>query len=83
MVLFLVFQKGVCNIDAHFHDGELEVGLHFHSGAKTLDGQDISEGHYEADAYQIFVPGASTPRPSGAIWDFAGNAGEQLWFLPD
>ncbi|MFN6301651.1 MAG: choice-of-anchor M domain-containing protein [Planctomycetota bacterium] len=78
-----IWASGHGDIDAHFHDGELEVGLHFHSGAKTLDGQDIPEDHYEADAYQIFVPGASTPRPSGAIWDFAGNAGEQLWFLPD
>jgi hypothetical protein len=78
-----IWASGHGDIDAHIHDGQLEVGLHFHSGAKTLDGQDISEGHYEADAYQIFVPGASTPRPSGAIWDFAGDSTDQLWFLPD
>lgn len=78
-----IWASGHGDIDAHFHDGELEVGLHFHSGAKTLDGQDIPAGHKEPDAYQIFVPGAPIGRPDGAIWDFAGNAGDQLWFLPD
>jgi hypothetical protein len=78
-----IWAKGHGDIDAHFHEGNLEVGLHFHSGAKTLDDQDIPEGHYEADEYQIFVPGAPIARPGGAIWDFAGNAGDQLWFLSD
>jgi hypothetical protein len=78
-----IWATGHGDIDAHIHNGQLEVGLHFHSGAQTLGGQNIPEGHYEADEYQIFVPGTPRNRPGGNNWDFAGSSGDQLWFLPD
>ncbi|MFM7931238.1 MAG: choice-of-anchor M domain-containing protein, partial [Pirellula sp.] len=78
-----VWTGGHGDIDAHFHDGALEVGLHFHEAVDQLGGGQIPAGHYEADEHQIFVPGPTIARPGGAIWDFAGNAGDQLWFLSD
>ena len=84
---FSVSQAGVWtgghgDIDAHLHDGELEVGLHFHDPVDQLGGGTIPAGHYHADEHQIFVAGPTIARPAGSAWDFAGNAGDELWFLP-
>jgi len=76
-----VWTSGHGDIDAHFHDGELEVGLHFHSGAGALGGGTLPEGHHEADEHQIFVPGTPITLP-GTGWDFAGTPGDSVWFLP-
>ena len=76
-----IWANGHGDIDAHFHDGELEVGLHFHSGAGALGGGTLPEGHHEADEHQIFVPGTPIPLP-GTGWNFAGTNGDLLWFLP-
>jgi len=76
-----VWTSGHGDIDAHFHDGELEVGLHFHSGAGALGGGPLPEGHHEADEYQIFVPGTPITLP-GTSYAFAGSPGDSLWFLP-
>lgn len=76
-----VWASGHGDIDAHFDDGVLELGLHFHSGAGAFGGGTLPEGHHEADEYQIFVPGASITLPESG-WDFAGAPGDSVWFLP-
>lgn len=77
-----VWTSGHGDIDAHFHDGALEIGLHFHSGGVgAFGGGTLPEGHHEADEHQIFVPGAPITLP-GTGWDFAGNPGDSVWFLP-
>lgn len=78
-----VWASGHGDIDAHFHDGALEIGLHFHDpGVGAFGGGTLPEGDYEADEHQIFVPGAPVSRPGGAPWNFAGASGDSLWFLP-
>lgn len=78
-----VWASGHGDIDAHFHGGALEIGLHFHDGGVgAFGGGTLPEGHHEADEHQIFVPGASVSRPGTAAWDFAGASGDSLWFLP-
>jgi hypothetical protein len=79
-----IWTNGHGDIDVHFHEteGKLELGLHFETPVGTVGGGVISPGHYEADEHQIFVPGPTVKRPSGPIWNFAGNENDDLWFLP-
>ena len=78
-----VWASGHGDIDAHFHEGALEIGLHFDSGGVgAFGGGTLPGGHHEADEHQIFVPGASVSHPGTAAWDFAGASGDSLWFLP-
>ena len=77
-----VWASGHGDIDAHFHEGALEIGLHFHDGGVgAFGGGTLPEGHHEADEHQIFVPGAPVSLP-GTGFDFAGTPGDSLWFLP-
>ena len=77
-----VWASGHGDIDAHFHEGALEIGLHFHDGGVgAFGGGTLPAGHHEADEHQIFVPGAPVTLP-GTGWDFAGTPGDSLWFLP-
>ena len=77
-----VWASGHGDIDAHFHEGALEIGLHFHDGGVgAFGGGTLPEGHHEADEHQIFVPGAPVTLP-GTGFDFAGTPGDSLWFLP-
>jgi len=63
-----IWANGHGDIDAHFHDGALEIGLHFHSGGVgAFGGGTLPEGHHEADEHQIFVPGAPITLP-GSLW---------------
>jgi hypothetical protein len=76
-----VWASGHGDIDAHFHNGALELGLHFHDGGVgAFGGGTLPAGHHEADEHQIFVPGAPVALPG--TYAFAGSPGDSLWFLP-
>ena len=77
-----VWASGHGDIDAHFHEGALEIGLHFHDGGVgAFGGGTLPAGHHEADEHQIFVPGAPVTLP-GTGWDIAGTPCDSLWFRP-
>lgn len=82
MALPIEYSAGHGDIAVEYHDGELEVGWHFHleEGDTILDGELLSEdAEFEADEVYVRVPTSST-LATGSNAALLG--GDPVWQLP-